>query len=85
MSWIKVEERLPNHNSTVLARTKSKAQAVVIFLNDKLTTMFLEKHGFNYPDEYKGNAFCSQEIKGNTLNGVTHWRELPKDPSEDLN
>jgi hypothetical protein len=25
-------------------------------------------------------SFCSQEVRGNTLNGVTHWMPLPEMP-----
>jgi Protein of unknown function (DUF551) len=78
--WISVKDKLPDHHKSVLVITKTDAQAVVIFLNDKDTNSFLEKYFINVPDDYKGHAFCSQEIRGNVLTGVTHWMPLPEKP-----
>ena len=78
--WISVKDKLPEHYSTVLVITDKGAQAVVIFLNDKHTTAFLNSFGINVPDDYRGHGFCSQEIRGKCLNGITHWMPLPEMP-----
>ncbi len=78
--WISVKDRLPRHHETILVITKTTAQAVVIFLNDEHTIPFLKQFGFKMEKEFPGYAFCSQEIRGNVLNGVTHWTTLLEAP-----
>lgn len=78
--WINVNKKLPEHHSSILVYTKTGAQCVTIFLNDKFTTKFLNDHGINVTDDHRGHAFCSQEIRGLVLNGVTHWMPLPEPP-----
>lgn len=85
MKWISIKDRLPEHRKLVLVLTNAYAQAVTIFLKDEFTTQFLKDHGVNIPDDClhgDGYAFCSQENRGNILNGITHWMPLPEPPNE---
>ncbi len=65
IEWISVKDRLPSHLETILAFTP-KGQCVCIFVD----SIKMNKHYY----------FCSQETKMHTLNGVTHWRQLPEQP-----
>lgn len=82
MNWISVNEKLPKHHETVLAFTR-KGQCVCIFVDTIEMNKQLRSKG--YPEEQwdqnkKPFSFCSQEIKGNVLGGVSHWMYLPENP-----
>ena len=83
MKWVRIEDERPKHRQTVLAYSL-KGICVCVFIDSlKMNIELCEK---GYPEEQVDTKqipyyFCSQEIKGNTLNGVTHWMkdlELPK-------
>ncbi len=82
IEWISVKDRLPSHLETILAFTP-KGQCVCIFVDSIKMNKELVIKG--YPEEHvdtknKHYYFCSQETKMHTLNGVTHWRQLPEQP-----
>jgi hypothetical protein len=83
-NWINVKDRLPKHHQTILGSTP-KGQCVCVFVDTIEMNKTLRANG--YPEEQwepgkKPYSFCSQEIKGNVLNGVTHWMPLPEPPNE---
>ena len=83
--WVSVKDSLPNHHDTILAHTK-KGECVCIFVDTKEMNKTLKSKG--YPeecwDEYKKPyAFCSQELSGHVLNGVSHWMNIPEPPGDE--
>jgi Protein of unknown function (DUF551) len=82
--WINIKDKLPNHHETILART-TKGFCVCVFVDTNEMNKTLRANG--YPEEQwnantKPYSFCSQEIRGNVLNGVTHWMPLPSPPED---
>lgn len=83
IEWISIKDRLPEHEQHVLSINNRKVCCVVIFIDNKRMSIKLEARGIKIPEGQKtGSAFCSQEIKGNVLNNVTHWMPLPIPPEE---
>jgi hypothetical protein len=77
IEWISVKDKLPEHNSLVLAySSSSEGFEVVGFvdsvkLNDKFKKDGLEEECI---DIYKSPYFfCSQGIRRNVKHNVTHW------------
>lgn len=84
MKWYTVKEREPKHYQTVLAHSKS-GYCVCIYVHGEEVFKKLMMAGFPFPIaeiDRKKNQFCSQEIQGNVLNGVTHWMPLPDKPHD---
>lgn len=79
--WIDINDQLPNHRQNILVYTIKKAQVVVIFIDNVKMAAFLKEQ--NVPIEMPratGYSFCSQEVSGNELHGITHWMPLPDEP-----
>jgi hypothetical protein len=77
--WNYLTNKLPKHHETVLVYSK-KGFCVVVFIDSVEMNKELVVKG--YPDEQvdvnkKPYYFCSQEIKGYTLNGTIKWMSLP--------
>lgn len=82
--WIRVQDRLPVHEATVLV-CSPKGQAVVVFVDSERMneTLRIKGYGNECVDvRVHPYYFCSQETKQHTLKGVTHWMELPEMPYE---
>ena len=78
--WINVKDKLPKHQETVLV-SSSKGFCVVVFIDSvKMNEeLMLTTYAHECVDVSKHPYyFCSQEVKGCTLNGVTHWCNLDK-------
>ena len=73
--WIKIQDKLPKHKQLVLAFNVSGTAVVVIFLDNEETAKFLEEKGIHI-EKKRGYQFCSQEIPGNILEGVSHWMPI---------
>jgi hypothetical protein len=85
MNFISVNDKLPDHDEFVLALNKNKGMHVCIFILVTEMNKLLKKKGLpekrlNETDRPYG--FCSQEVRGNILNDVTHWMPLPEPPKE---
>jgi uncharacterized protein DUF551 len=65
IEWVSVKRKLPEHEQTVLCRTIKNSYAVCIYVELEV-------------DGKIQISFCSKEIPGNVLGGVTHWIPLPK-------
>ncbi len=79
MEWIGVKDRLPKHQETILARSH-KGYCVVVFIDSKAMNEELSKTPYaNECVDLEKNPFyfVSQEVKRATLNGVTHWMQIP--------
>jgi len=77
--WIDINDQLPNHGEKVLTYTKTGAFSVCVLIdikkmNEELFELDISEKLFM--DELSQYKFCSQEIPGNYLNNVTHWRYL---------
>lgn len=91
MKWISVKDSLPTHTNMVLVMTstdstKQKGCSVVQFIDSKKMNEIFRQKGFMehcVDEDETPYYFCSQEIKGNILNNVTHWMELPAPPNFD--
>jgi hypothetical protein len=81
MNWINIKDGLPKHYITVLAYSP-KGQCVCVFIDTVEMNKELLFRGFPIDQSNTPYRFCSQEIKGNILNGVTHWMPLPNPPEE---
>lgn len=77
--WNDVNEELPEHYSQVLVCTP-KGQAVSIFLDSDGVNEKLSSQGASMQQRDAPYYFCSQEVKGNIILEVTHWRFLPEPP-----
>ena len=78
MNWIKIEDKLPEHHQIVLARSH-KGFCCVVFVDSKKMNETLLKTAYSnecVDIDHNPYYFVSQEIKRNTLNGVTHWMDL---------
>ncbi len=76
--WTNIKDKWPEHQHTVLAITP-KGYCVAVFVNSVI--MNQELSASERVDTHKHPYyFVSQEVKGHTLNGVTHWMELPGKP-----
>lgn len=86
MKWISVKEKLPQHHQTILSATPT-GWSVCIFVDGKIMAETIQ--GVLGHEKAHANVFpyyfCSQEIKGAVLNGVTHWMNLPERPNEKTN
>jgi len=81
INWINVKDRLPEHMQTVLASAVKGGFCVVVFVDSKKMNNFLSEKGFLQAEVDVKNEpynFCSQEVRGYTLNNVTHWAVLNK-------
>ncbi len=76
MKWIKVEDRLPDHHQVILC-CLPEGFCVCIFLDTEIMNKKLRSLGIKDTGKIRFN-FCSQEIRGNVTNNVTHWAELEK-------
>lgn len=80
IEWINVKDELPKHEQFVLAHTP-KGLCITVFVDKFKMNETLRKNG--YSEEVidvskKPYSFCSQEIKGNVLGGVTHWADISR-------
>lgn len=76
--WISVKEKLPEHDESILVYTK-KGHCVCVFVDTKKMNANLKLRGYKeecWDEIEKPYSFCSQEIRGFILNGVTHWMPL---------
>jgi hypothetical protein len=81
-NWISIAQRLPKHESLVLVFS-AKGQCVCFFIDTCEMNKQLVSKGYpqeQWNAEVKPFSFCSQEVRGNILNGVTHWMPLPEAP-----
>jgi hypothetical protein len=80
MNWNSIEDKWPEHQQTVLART-TKGYCVSVFINSKNMNEELKKTPYAHECvdlAFHPYYFVSQEVNGHTLNKVTHWLELPE-------
>lgn len=82
MCWNSVKDSVPKHEQLVLCYTP-KGQCICFFIDTHEMNKQLRSKG--YPEEQVDKNripyyFCSQEIMGQTLNGITHWMMLPEPP-----
>lgn len=76
-NWISVKDKLPEHGKTVLIYCIN-GQAVCIFIDTLKMNLELYSRGLPTDGSNIPYRFCSQEIEGNVVNGVTHWMPLPE-------
>ncbi len=81
--WTNIKDKWPEHQHTVLAITP-KGYCVTIFINSIIMNQELSKTPYANEcvdcDKHP-YYFVSQEVKGHTLQNVTHWMELPGRPA----
>lgn len=77
-NWIDVKDRLPEHHQIILSYTPS-GQSVCIFVDGNIMASIISAINNSNVLNY-GYYFCSQEVKGSVLTGVTHWMPLPEPP-----
>lgn len=85
--WINIKDKLPEHYEAVLAFNNKGGFCVCIFIDGAKMNEELIKngHGHECVDiQKRPYYFCSQEIKGHTLNNVTYWQYLVP-PKENYN
>lgn len=75
--WISIKDKLPKHGDRITVCNIQGRQYICIFLERDKVNKAMNNHGFPGMQE---NAFCSQEIPGNILVHVTHWKKLDKSP-----
>lgn len=76
--WINIKDKTPGHHETVYAYTP-KGQCVCVFVRTRDMNKALEAAGYpqeKWDESRNPYSFCSQENKGQVLNGVTHWMPL---------
>ena len=86
MNWIDIKESRPVHHETVLALSP-KGYCVVVFVDSEKMNDELMRSPYAHECvdiSKRPYFFASQEIKGNTMNEVTHWMSLPERPDSEV-
>lgn len=77
--WFNTKDKLPKHEERILVCNSNGRRYVCIFLEKNKFNLAAKKNGF---PTVENHAFCSQEVPGNCLVNVLHWRKLPLPPKE---
>lgn len=84
MNWINVKDKLPQHHDIILV-CNQKGIGVAVFVDSIKMNENLRMRGYgNEAVDTNKNPyyFCSQEVKQNTYDNVTHWMKLPDKPTD---
>ena len=81
MEWINVKDRLPNKNGEYIVVYQCfKYRLIRVF---RFALNLHEVDEFNFPDENRPGWYDDDsEVGYFEIDGVTHWAELPKLPTD---
>jgi len=82
--WINIKDKLPNHHDIILVCSITGI-GVSTFVDSIEMNKSLIVNGFGnecVDTEKHPYYFVSNELRGHTFNGVTHWMPLPEKPYE---
>lgn len=75
--WTSIKDKLPKHEERVTVYNIQGRQYICVFLEKDKVNKVIKNHGFPNMEDH---AFCSQEVPGNFMVKVTHWKKLDKSP-----